>query len=448
MSPDAGNGDLVRHLRREVAEQLSARAAEFEALGRPAMDEADRRELGRSLIDEALERHQQRQLALGRALMDPSAEDEVAAAVHAALFGGGRLEPLLADPNIENININGYDRVWLTYADGTKVEGPPIADSDDELVELIRLMAARLGLNERRFDAGSPRLNLRLPDGSRLSAIMGVSTRPAMSIRRHRFTKVYLDDMVRLGAIDDGLAAFLHAAVLARKNIVVSGGTNAGKTTLLRALANVIPAGERLVTIEKSLELGLHEMGDLHPDVVALEAREANAEGEGEVTMAELVQHGLRMDPSRVIVGEVLGDEILSMLNAMSQGNDGSMCTIHATSSEYTFSRIATYALQSSERLPVEATAQLLAGSIHFVVFIGQRDLRAAGGPHMRFVSSVREVLDADGATVISNEVFRPGHDGRAVPGAPIRCVDELAVHGYEPAWHSTNLHDLSWGAR
>ena len=430
------NQRLVRHLRREVAELLSARQAELEAQGRAPMDEADRRELGRQLIDEALERHQQRQIALGQPLLDPETEDEVAAAVHAALFGAGRLQPLLADPDVENIHVNGHDRVWLTYADGTKKAGPPVADSDDELVELIRLMAVRLGLNERRFDTGSPRLNLRLPDGSRLSAIMGVSTRPALSIRRHRFTRVFLDDLVRLGAFDEGLRSFLEAVVLARKNVVVAGGTNAGKTTLLRALANVIPPGERLVTIEKSLELGLHELDDLHPDVVALEAREPNTEGEGEVTMAELVQHGLRMDPSRVIVGEVLGDEILSMLNAMSQGNDGSMCTIHATSSEYTFQRMATYAIQSSERLPVEATSQLVAGAIDFVVFIAQRDLRAHGGPHLRYVSSVREVLDADGGTVVSNEVFRPGPDGHAVPGAPIRCVEDLVLHGYDPALH------------
>jgi pilus assembly protein CpaF len=430
------NQRLVRHLRREVAELLSARQAELEAQGRAPMDDADLRELGRQLIDESLERHQQRQLALGQPLLDPHTEDEIAAAVHAALFGAGRLQPLLADPDIENIHVNGHDRVWLTYADGTKKAGPPVADSDDELVELIRLMAVRLGLNERRFDTGSPRLNLRLPDGSRLSAIMGVSTRPALSIRRHRFTRVFLEDMVGLGAIDEGLRGFLEAVVLARKNVVVAGGTNAGKTTLLRAMANAIPPGERLVTIEKSLELGLHELDDLHPDVVALEAREPNAEGEGEVTMAELVQHGLRMDPSRVIVGEVLGDEILSMLNAMSQGNDGSMCTIHATSSEYTFQRMATYAIQSSERLPVEATAQLVAGAIDFVVFIGQRDLRAHGGPHLRHVASVREVLDADGGTVVSNEVFRPGPDGRALPGAPIRCLDDLVLHGYDPAAH------------
>jgi pilus assembly protein CpaF len=441
--------ELVRHLRREVAERLAARQAELETLGRPGLDEADRRELGRQLVDEALERHHQRQLALGHPLLDAQGEEELAAAVLAALFGAGRLEPLLADPEVENINANGHDRVWVTYADGTKRPGPPLADSDDELVELIRLMAARLGLNERRFDTGSPRLNLRLPDGSRLSAIMGVSTRPALSIRRHRLTRVFLDDLVRLGAIDHGLRSFLTAAVLARKNIVVSGGTNAGKTTLLRALANVIPPGERLVTIEKALELGLHELEELHPDVVALEAREPNAEGEGEVTMAELVQHGLRMDPSRVIVGEVLGDEVLSMLNAMSQGNDGSMCTIHATSSEYTFQRIATYAIQSAERLPVEATAQLVAGAIDLVVFIGQRDLRARGGPHLRQVASIREVVDAEGGAVVSNEVFRPGPDGRAVPGAPVRCLDDLLVHGYDPAAHDVAVPGGNgWGYR
>jgi pilus assembly protein CpaF len=432
--------ELVGRLRREVAELLSMRQGELEGGGRGGMDADDRRQLGRQLILEAVERHQQRLLALGRPLLEAGAEDELARQVDAALFGVGRLEPLLADPDIENINVNGHDRVWLTYADGSKVAGPPVADSDAELVELVRLLAARVGMNERRFDAGSPRLNLRLPDGSRLSAIMGVATRPALSIRRHRFPRVFLDDLVGLGAIDEGLKSFLAAMVLARKNVVVAGGTNAGKTTLLRALANVIPPGERLVTIEKSLELGLHELGELHPDVVALEAREPNAEGEGEVTMAELVQHGLRMDPSRVIVGEVLGDEVLSMLNAMSQGNDGSMCTIHATSSEYTFQRIATYAIQSAERLPVAATAQLVAGAVDFVVFIGQRDLRAHGGPHLRYVASVREVLEAEGSSVVTNEVFRPDPDGRAVPAAPIRCVDDLALHGYQPSLHDAGL--------
>ena len=226
----------------------------------------------------------------------------------------------------------------------------------------------------------------------------------------------------------------MAAAVRARKNLIVAGGTNAGKTTMLRALANEIPASERLVTIENSLELGLDAFPDAHPDVVALEAREPNTEGEGAITMAQLVRRGLRMDPSRVIVGEVLGDEVLSMLEAMSQGNDGSMCTIHANSSASVFRRIATYAIKSAERLPVEATNLLVAGAIDFVVFIDQRDETPVGGRHLRYVSSVREVLDAEGTMIVSNEVFRPGTDGRAVADVPIRCLADLERHGYDHA--------------
>jgi Flp pilus assembly CpaF family ATPase len=184
---------------------------------------------------------------------------------------------------------------------------------------------------------------------------MSVSARPAVSIRRHRFlteTEASLDRLVELGAIDIGLQGFLAAAVRARKTMVIAGGTNAGKTTLLRALANEIPAHERLVTIEKSLELGLDHMVGLHPDCVALEAREANTEGQGALGMNELVRRGLRMDPDRVIVGEVLGDEVIDMLNAMSQGNDGSLCTIHSNSSEGAFRRMCAYAVQSPEHLP------------------------------------------------------------------------------------------------
>jgi Flp pilus assembly CpaF family ATPase len=148
--------------------------------------------------------------------------------------------------------------------------------------------------------------------------------------------------------------------------------------------------------------------------------------------MAQLVRRGLRMDPSRVIVGEVLGDEVLSMLEAMSQGNDGSMCTIHARSSQEVFSRVATYAIKSPQQLKVEATNLLVAGAVDFVVFIDQRDETASGGQHRRWVSSVREVLDAEGTMVISNEVFHPDRDGRAVPGAPIRCIGDLLLHGYD----------------
>jgi pilus assembly protein CpaF len=423
---------LVRRFREEVADQLSARRTAADRVGEPAMTDPDRRRFARELLSQALERYAQERLDSGQPALTEQEEDTIISAVDALLFGLGRLQPLLDDPDIENINVNGCDQVFVRFADGTKQPGPPIADSDAEMIQRIREIGARMGLAERRFDTANPQLDLQLPDGSRLSAVMAVSARPALSVRRHRYRQITLDQLVRLGTLDEELRSFLAAAVRARKNLVVAGGTNAGKTTMLRALASEIPPDERLVTIENSLELGLDAFPASHPDVVALEAREPNLEGEGAISMAQLVRRALRMDPSRVIVGEVLGDEVLSMLEAMNQGNDGSMCTIHANSSAAVFRRIATYAIKSAERLPVEATNLLIAGAIDFVVFISQRDETATGGRHDRWVSSVREVVDAEGSMVVSNEVFQPGADERAVPAAPIRCRDELALHGYD----------------
>jgi Flp pilus assembly CpaF family ATPase len=233
--------------------------------------------------------------------------------------------------------------------------------------------------------------------------------------------------------ISPDVGTFLAAAVAARKNIMIAGATNAGKTTLLRALANQIPAEERLITVERALELGLDHFPELHPNVVAFEERLPNSEGQGAITMADLVRRSLRMNPSRVIVGEVLGDEIVTMLNAMTQGNDGSLSTIHSNSSLEVFNRISTYAIQSAERLPVDATHMLIAGAIDFVVFQEKRNEYTQGGRLRRYVSSVREVTGVDGR-VLSSEVFAPGRDGRAVPHAPASCLDELAAFGYDPS--------------
>src|SRR5262249_38376941 len=211
----------------------------------------------------------------------------------------------------------------------------------------LRTIGRRVGLSEREFNPTRPSLNLQLPDGSRLFAVAWVCDRPAVAIRRHRFLKVTLDDVEELGAIDAGLRQFLAASVRARKQIIVAGATGAGKTTMLRALAAEIPPEERIVTIETELELGLDRFADLHPDVVALEARDANVEGVGQVTAADLVRMSLRMNADRVIVGEVRGDEVIPMLNALSQGNDGSMCTLHADSSATVFNKLALYAMQA-----------------------------------------------------------------------------------------------------
>ena len=396
--------NLVRRLREEVADLLAQQRHDDSTSGIPPMSAEDERQFARALISRVLDQHAREEIAAGRTPMTSQEEEEVAQGIHAALFGVGRLQPLLEDPDVENIDINGYDNVFIQYADGREERGAPVADSDDELVELVQVLGSYSGLVSRPFDSANPQLDLRLPDGSRLSAIMDVCARPALSLRRARLDKVGLDELIGLDTLSPRLAAFCSAAVRARKNIMIAGATNAGKTTFLRALANEIPPSERLITVERALELGLGEFSDLHPNVVAFEERLPNSEG----------------------------DEIVTMLNAMSQGNDGSLSTIHANSSSEVFNRIATYAIQSHERLPQEATNLLIAGAIDFVIFLTRENRFAQGGTMRRYIASVREVNGVDGR-VLSSEVFADDGTGHARPAAPIACVDDLVEAGYDP---------------
>jgi pilus assembly protein CpaF len=427
---------LVRDFRREVADELTNRLRTDEMAERSRMSPADQRQFGRQLINRRLERYAKQQLEQGLEPLSFEDETALAQAIHDALFGLGALQRLLDDESIENIDANGCADVWVTRADGSKHRAPPIADTDDELIDTLRMTAARVGLTERRFDNGSPSLTLQLPDGSRLFAVMAVTSKPCVAIRRHRFPKVFLDDLVGLGSIDVALREFLAAAVRARKNFIICGGVDAGKTTLLRALLNEVGPAERIVTIEDNLELGLDRYPDLHPDVVALEAREENVEGEGEIDLATLVRWGLRMNPDRVIVGEVRGHEVIPMLNAMSQGNDGSMCTVHSNSSLSAFGKLAMYAVQAPERLNLEATNLMVANAVNFVVYIAMSPGGGGEGGMRRFVSSVREVVGAEGPLVVSNEIFVPGYDKRATPGAPLRdrTQVDLAEVGFDPS--------------
>ena len=195
--------------------------------------------------------------------------------------------------------------------------------------------------------------------------------------------------------------------------MIIAGGTGSGKTTLMRALINEIPPDERIVTIEDAYELGLERFEHLHPDHDALQSRPANIEGQGEVTLADLTKMALRMDPDRVIVGEVRGAEAFPMLMAMSQGNNGSMCTLHADSTRSVFPKLAAYMSMSSTSLPIETTNLLIASSVHFVVHI-----EVVRG--LRRVSSIREIVDSDGSTIISNEVVRI-FNGEVGFGYPLR---------------------------
>jgi pilus assembly protein CpaF len=390
----------------------------------------EREAKGRALIDAALAERTSAAISRGEPVLTAAAEQRVAKAVFDTLFGLGGFQELLDDPAVENIYANGHDVVFVDTAREKGRRVGPVASSDQELIEMIRMVAARAGAEERRFDRGSPHLNLALADGSRLFAVMGISERPSVSIRRHRYARVGLRELVALGTLSAQLADQLGAAVRARLNIVIAGGTNAGKTTLLRALAAQIPAHERLVTIEDTFELGLHKDTEAHPNTVPMQAREANLEGVGEITQAACVRMGLRMSPDRVIVGEVRGDEILPMLNAMSQGNDGSMTTVHADSTAGVFQRFQSYAAQAPEKLTLEATNLLVAGAVDVIVHVA-KDKNGT-----RYVTGVREVTGADGSQVTSNEVYRPSRaDGRAqfAYGWRTETVDRLIDAGANP---------------
>jgi Flp pilus assembly CpaF family ATPase len=273
------------------------------------MNEADERQFAHQLIAAELDAVAAARLTDGLDPLDAVAERAVAEAVFANTMGLARLQPLLDDPDVQDIHVRGSDSTWLKLRNGTRMPGDPVADSDDELTELIRLVAARMGRTERRFDAAAPELNFQLPDGSRLFAVMDVSTRPSLIIRKHLFSLSSLDELAERGLLDDGLRSLLRAAVRARRNIVVTGGTGTGKTTLLRALLNETPRLERIVTIEDAYELGIDRFPELHPDHDCLQARPPNIEGHGAVTMLDLTRMALRMDPDRVIVGEVRGGE-------------------------------------------------------------------------------------------------------------------------------------------
>ena len=424
---------LVAELTQRVRRELAADRLERRERGRPEPSLPDEIALAREVIDD----ERQRAPDQGAVAFELTFEefDRVAESVIASVLGLGRLQPLLEDPDISDIHVRGAAPVWVKRRDGSRVAVEPVVDSDDELVELIRRAATRLVRNEQRFDAANPELNLQLPDGSRLFAAMAVSQHPSLVIRRHRFEISSLDELFHRGLFDEDVHRFLVSAVRARRNIIIAGGTGSGKTTLLRALLNEVPPTERIVTIEDAYELGIERFADLHPDHDALQSRPANIEGHGEITMADLARMALRMDPDRVIVGEVRGAEAFPMLMAMSQGNNGSMCTMHADSTRSVFPKLAAYVSMASTGLPVDTVNLLIASAVHFVVYVSNEE-------GIRRIRSIREIVDSDGVQIVSNEIFCPSESGGCQPAYPMREQTRrlLESHGYsedERSWRS-----------
>jgi len=420
--PGAVDHQLVKALASRLGDLLADERIDRRArsLDDPTLEEEQ--SFARTAVHAELLRLAASRRSQGKSILTIFDEDLISSAVIAQVLGLGRLQPLLDDDEICDIHVRGNARVWVKLRNGHRETRDPIVETDDELIELVRRAATRLSRQERRFDAGTPELNMQLPDGSRLFATMEVSLRPSLIIRRHRFEISTLEQLRLRGMLTARLHNFLEAAVRAKRNIIIAGGTGSGKTTLLRALINEVPPSERIVTIEDAYELGLDHFEHLHPDHDALQSRPANIEGQGEITLADLTRMALRMDPDRVIVGEVRGAEAFPMLLAMSQGNNGSMCTMHADSTRSVFPKLAAYVAMASMGLPIETVNLLLSSALHLVVYIENID-------NSRRVASVREVVDLDGASIISNEIFAMNSDGVLVEAFPMReSTRELLV--------------------
>jgi pilus assembly protein CpaF len=299
-------------------------------------------------------------------------------------FGLGPLEPLLADPAVDEVMVNGLGPVWVERSGRLEPTGVAFAE-DGELRHAIERILAPLG---RRVDEAQPLVDARLADGSRVNVVIPplALDGPALTIRRFRRRGFSPADLVAQGTVDQGLCDFLARCVRARLNVLVCGGTGSGKTTTLNALSSFIPAGERIVTIEDAAELRLQQ-----PHVVRLEARPANLEGRGEVTIRTLVRNALRMRPDRIIVGEVRGAEALDMLSALSSGHDGSLSTVHAGSAEEALRRLETLALMADVGLPHAAVRERVADAVDLVV----HQAREADGS--RRVLGVGEVVRVAG---------------------------------------------------
>jgi Flp pilus assembly CpaF family ATPase len=426
--------EFVRDLRRLLNEHEPAE--------RPLSPEA-RRHLGAKLAGDLHKANRLERIASGRPDITDGAKAALTEAALDRVFSWGQaLQPLLDDPTVVEINAQGCDDVWVHYGDGRRERWRGrVAATDRAMEDVIREIARGDELAERRFDEAWPQVDMTLPNGDRFFAVTAVCRRPNFSIRRHDFIQyVTLDQQVAAGMLDKGLAAFLGSAVRARKNIIICGGTGAGKTTNLRGLCNEIHASERLVTIEDCFELHLDRLyfpetdedrrlerrRRRHPQVLALQVRQPNIEGRGGISARDLNRWALRANPDRLIHGETRDDgSVIPMLSGMSQGNDGSMSTIHANSPRTACGKLASYARSASEQWDPETTAIAIANAVHLIVHLVRRNDAERQSVEM-FMSSVAEVAGFDGQTVLLNHVYTPGPDRRAVPNPEGRPSEEL----------------------
>ncbi len=320
--------------------------------------------------------------------------EELFEQIVADVLGFGPIEPLLRDDTITEIMVNGPSQVYIER-NGILEEADIYFRDTAEVMHIIDRIVAPLG---RRIDESSPMVDARLPDGSRVNIIIPplALNGPTISIRKFAKAVYSADDLLHLGALTEEMVEFFRVCVQARLNIVISGGTSTGKTTLLNILSGFLPERERIVTIEDSAELQLHQR-----HVVRLEARPPNVEGRGEVTIRQLVINALRMRPDRIVVGEVRGGEALDMLQAMNTGHDGSLTTAHSNSPRDTLHRIETMALMAGMDLPLHAVREQLASAFDLIIHLE----RLMDG--MRRVVQVSEVQGMEGSVIVLQDIFQ-----------------------------------------
>ena len=332
-------------------------------------------------------------------------------------LGYGPIQPLLDRDDISEVMVNGPKQIYYEH-NGRLLTSPIKFMDDNHVMRVIERIVTPLG---RRIDQASPMVDARLPDGSRVNAIIPPLSLvgPVITIRKFKRDPLTVEDLIRFGAFRADLPNFSNAAVRARLNIIVSGGTGSGKTTLLNVLSSFIPEDERIVTIEDAAELQLRQ-----PHVVRLEKRPANIEGKGEVSIRDLVVNSLRMRPDRIIVGEVRSGETLDMLQAMNTGHDGSLTTVHSNSPRDTLSRVETMVLMAGIDLPLRAIRQQVASAVDMIVHVARlRD-------HSRRIVQCTEVVGMEGDTIVMQDIFKFEQYGFDENG---RIIGELRPTGLRP---------------
>lgn len=338
----------------------------------------------------------------------------------AEIMGYGPIEPFLGDEAVTEIMVNGPQQIYVERA-GRLTAVPVSFINGDSLMRVIERIVSPLG---RRIDEGAPMVDARLPDGSRVNAIIPPLSLvgPVLTIRKFAKQRFSMDRLVALGSLAASMAAFLQVCVRYRKNIVIAGGTGSGKTTFLNALSETIPPGDRIVTIEDAAELRLHQ-----PHVVSLEARPPNVEGRGEITIRDLVRNALRMRPDRIIVGECRGGEALDMLQAMNTGHDGSMTTGHANSPRDLLSRLEVMVLMAGMDLPVRAIREQIAAAVNIII----QQTRCSDG--RRRVTSIVEVDGMEGDIILTQPLFAFKQRGIGGDG---EVVGDFVGFGQAPAFY------------